>query len=126
MVEIQPWSKRVWYVEALIFMLSLSQIGNIVAFLVINIISLVATIIASISLKIKESNVLVQPSLPPDQIQTLDTPGQNYVIVNGVQHLVQSNSLKLDNLIFIFCVKFLDLQYILFITNDWGSKHEEL
>ena len=94
MVKKEPWSKRVWYVAALVALLTLWS-GNPLIILFLNIISLIIITIISISLKIKESNVLVQPSTSLHHSQ--DSPTQEYVSLNGVQYRVQSNSLDLKN-----------------------------
>lgn len=90
MVKNEPWSKRVWYVAALIALLSLMT-GHIIAILVINIISLIIITIISITLKRKESKVLIQPPT------STDTPIQEDGSLIRVQYRVQSNSLNLKN-----------------------------
>jgi len=90
----ESWSKRIWYVAALVAMLTI-MLGNIVVILVLNLISLVIIAILSISLKRKESNMLIQPSTSPNQ--TLDVPNQEYITLHGVQYQVRSKSLELKN-----------------------------
>ena len=92
--NLDPWSKRIWYLAALIALLTLVT-GNIVAILILNIISIVIISIVSISLKRKESNVLIQPATSPDQ--PLNVPKQEHVTLHGVQYQVKSKSLVLKN-----------------------------
>ncbi|MFX0083752.1 MAG: hypothetical protein ACFE94_18530 [Candidatus Hodarchaeota archaeon] len=90
----QPWSKRIWYVAALVAMLTLIS-RNIIVILVLNIISLVVISILSISFRRKELNVLTPPPTSPHK--TLNIPSQEYVILQGAQYRVQSKSLELKN-----------------------------
>lgn len=90
----EPWSKRIWYVVALVALLSLVT-RNVVAILILNIISIVIISIVSISLKRKVSNVLIQPATSPDQ--PINVPQQEHVTLHGVQYQVKSKSLELKN-----------------------------
>jgi hypothetical protein len=63
------------------------------AILILNIISIVIIAVVSISLKRKESNVLIQPSTSPDQ--PVRVPKRGYVTLHGVQYQVKSKSLEL-------------------------------
>ncbi len=87
-------SKRIWGVVALVALLSLMT-QNIVAILVLNIMSIIIISIVSISLKRKESNVLIQPATSPDQ--PTNVPQQEHVTLYGVQYRVKSRSLELKN-----------------------------
>jgi len=96
--NMEPWSKRVWYAEALIFMISLTLIGNIIAFLVVNIIALVATIIASITLRVSEP-IISKPQKPLSQahdkikVKSVMYDGNNYPI-DGASLILKNKNIK--------------------------------
>ena len=98
--NLDPWSKRIWYVECLVlFLLIWLFTLNPIAMLTLMVISIIATPIISIYLRITESTD-IKPKLPntfttpnPSSVQNLEP---KYIIIEGMQHRVGSKSLKLS------------------------------
>lgn len=113
--NLDPWSKRIWYVECLIlFLLIWALTLNPLAMLTLMVLSIIATTIISIYLRITESTD-IKPELPNTFITPNPSSAQNlepkYIIIEGIQHRVGSKSLKL-------CGK-----YINSITDIQGLDH---